>query len=554
MEENNTTNEATKSLSEQEVWSVVNFAQSLYNTLNFGVYTPFTQQQQLVELNNDQLIPTYNNILKSLKQNPMEAKTLSRYSEFMEVYDTIYGKTIRYYASLLAFDLHITCKNIKNPRKEYKSEEYKKDLRRVYKFLDAFDYKQEFKKILKEVLRKEIVYVYFRDSHSINEPIDVDSDDIDTNSKVKKDEVFALQIMPQKYCMLDGYFNNSQLTYSFDMSYFLKGTVDIDLFSPELKKKFLEVFKSDNGDSYVPSNQLKKRKGKFATWVQLSPLDGAYAFKLDISNFRQTPIFASLMKSTFNNDVIEKLQFDKDMISAYALLTGEMKTFDNAKSGTQSNQFVVSPQVLGQLLQLIQNSFVKNIKPVSLPLENHKLSQFVDNSPLMAQYQLQNSSSQGASASPLIYNTGNLAQFAMEQAVETDYQVVAPLYEQFNNFLNFFINKKTVKYKFNFEFSGLDRQFYKKNQQKALNELLTVGLVPNTSYIASVYGIKPQSFDRMLEEAKYGDIQDKLSMLYNKNTMSGVSVNQNTNQNRGRPNETDVNNLTDNGAVSREYK
>lgn len=535
-------------LTKNEVWSVINFAQSLRDFFLNGFYTPYQQQQQLVSLNNDPLIPTYNKILEALKNNPINAEELCGYSEFMEVYDTIYGKTLRYFATLLSFDLNITCKNMKNP-KEYKSQEYKDDLRRVYKFLDSFDYKQEFLKILKEVLRKEIVYTYFRDSHEINEPIELNSDE--TTTKTKKDEVFALQTMPQKYCKLDGYIENSIITYSFDMNYFLQSNIDIDLFAPELRRKFLEVFGSKEPQKYIPSAQLKNRNGSFANWVQLSPLNGAYVFKLDTSNFRQTPIFSSLMKAVFNNDVVEKLQLDKDMISAYALLTGEMKTFDNAKSGTTTDQFAISPTVLGQLLNLVQSGLKNNIKPVPLPLENHKLSQFVDSSPLMAEYQVKNSSAQGASASPLIYNTGNLAQFAMEQAVETDYNLVAPLYEQFNTFMNFFVNRKTKKYKFNFEFSGLNRQFYKEKQRKALNELFTVGLVPNLSYIASVYGIRPQSFDRMLEEAKYGNMQDKLSMLYNKNTMSGVGGNQLTS---GRPNSSNVNDLTENGATSREYE
>jgi hypothetical protein len=78
----------------------------------------------------------------------------------MEVFDSIYANTLRYMKGLLSFDLSYTCKNIKDPS-EYQSKEYKDDLRRVHKFLDSFDYKQEFSnKILPILLRDETAFTW----------------------------------------------------------------------------------------------------------------------------------------------------------------------------------------------------------------------------------------------------------------------------------------------------------------------------------------------------------------------------------------------------------
>ena len=131
-------------MSKQEAFNLMEFSQAMMNTLGgYGYYNPFTQRQNMLELNNDPLIPTYERVLKALQEVPYDYKKLARYSEFMEVFDSIYGNTLRYMKGLLSFDLSYSCKNIKDPS-EYNSKEYKDDLRRVHKFLDSFDYKQEF--------------------------------------------------------------------------------------------------------------------------------------------------------------------------------------------------------------------------------------------------------------------------------------------------------------------------------------------------------------------------------------------------------------------------
>ena len=60
---------------------------------------------------------------KALESAPYDYQALSSYSEFMEIWDAIYAKTLRYFEGLLAFDLSYNCTNIKNPS-EYKSKEY----------------------------------------------------------------------------------------------------------------------------------------------------------------------------------------------------------------------------------------------------------------------------------------------------------------------------------------------------------------------------------------------------------------------------------------------
>ena len=94
-----------------------------------------------------------------------------------------------------------------------------------------------------------------------------------------------------------------------------------------------------------------------------------------------------------------------------------------------------------------------------------------------------------------------------------------PLYYQFNQFLNFFINKKTVKYKFEFNLDGLDRQWDREKRQNTLRNYADKGIVLDSTIWASAFGISPQAFQRSMECAHNSDFVDNLTMLLNANTM-----------------------------------
>lgn len=528
-------------LSLEDLNLTLNFAQGLYNGLQ-GWATPFTQNQNLINLTNiNTKTPTVNDILKSLKNSNINPTELQGYSEFLSVFDTIYGKTINYYDGLLSYDLSISCKNVKNPT-DYSSEEYKQDLKRVYKFLDSFDYKQEFRKVTKQILKTGVSFNWFRDS------IGTYNEDTDA-LEIEKQRNFALQFLPQKNCLITGYFNKGSILFDFDMNYFMNGTVDIDLFDPWFKLKFAQFYKEQK-TNYIPSSQLNAREGMLANYVQTSPNDGAWCFKWDAENFAITPPLSSLMKSAVNNDTVTNLQLDKDIISAYLLLAGEIGIMDGLKSGDKQNQTKFSAKVLGEFMNLVTSGLKKNVKAIALPLENIRGWQYNDQNPNMADRQYNSTASQGASASRLIYSSDKMSQSELQNAILSDYNLLKKLYSQYENFLEFFINKKTKKYKFSFRFDGSNYIFEREARQKAMNDLSSLGLTLNSSAWASAYGFKPQDFDRMLEEAHYGSLQNNLTLLLNRNTSKdGGEVN----NKGGKPKEEDSN-LSDSAEMGRDYE
>lgn len=528
-------------IEQNDVWNVLEFVNSLNNGLRgYGYYTPQIQNSNQLDLNNNSTKVSYDGILKALENSKEYQSQLQAYSQNLEWIDSIYGKTLKLYDNLLAFDWYYDCINIRN-NSEWSSAEYQEDVKRLYKFFDNFNHKEEFRNILKQVMRKGVFYGWFRDTYGT-----INDNPIELDYTVKRQQKFAIQTMPQDYCMLTNKWEGGMI-YDFDLSYFLQSSVDIALFDPSFYKKFRDTFEGDV-NKYIPSNQLNKRNGQFVYWSQCSPLDGMVCVKYDTDNFKVVPPFSALMKSVFNNTAIEKLQYDKDMISAYAILMGEIKLMEKGSSEKADN-FSILPSTLGVLMELVKQSVQTNIKTLALPTTDNRYAQFTDNSPLMSQYQYQSSSAQGAGASSIIYSTTKSNQAEVLNGLTFDYNMVAHLYRQFEAILNLYANKKTKHFKFKIHLDGMNEYPHlRQEKRKALNELFTVGIVPNISYVASVYGMQPQSLDRMMEEAKYGKMTDKLVLLLNKNTMSGFGED-------GKVGNVkkDVNDLADGGAESQNY-
>lgn len=188
---------AEKLLSQEQVEAVIQFAQGLWASEKYGYYSPWMSNQNLNNLNNNPLVPTYDKIVEALTSYKQSATNLQSYMEFMQKFDMIFARTLMSYVNVLSFDLTITCKNAFT-QADYQSSEYAEDKKRIYKFLDNFDYKAEFRKMLQEMLRRETVYTWFRKTKWGN-----------------KGMKFALQMLPQNRCMLTGYWEKGLLYDSY---------------------------------------------------------------------------------------------------------------------------------------------------------------------------------------------------------------------------------------------------------------------------------------------------------------------------------------------------
>jgi hypothetical protein len=496
---------------DSDIASVLEFAQYLYQPV-FGnnVYTPEMLYQNLLNLNVLPKSTNYEDMLKVLKDAKANASDIQGYSQFLENANIMYKRTLEYYVNLLSFDMYWTVEGSENwTEKDWKDKDFKSDLARAYKFFDNFKYKHEFRQVLLEMMRKEVVHTWFRQ--------------LNTNSNAPK---YTLQKMPQQYYKMTGYWEGGILS-DFDMQYFLQPSVDIDNFDPIFKKLFYDTFMGDNYENYNPANQLASRDGVFATYIQLSPDWGDWTFKMDMSNFEKTPFLTPYIKDALYVGDVEKLQRDKDMLSAIVVLQGEIGMLDKSKSGQTKDQTAFSPQMLGNFMNIVKLALSNNnIKPVAVPLEEVEWRQFEDKNTSMYSNALKSVGGLGASANRIIYADDKASQAELEAQITADYELIKnKVYPQFEKFMDFFLNKKMRKYKFHIHFDGCSQPFMREQKMQRMLDLTNIGMTLAPSYIASCIGIEPNEFDRLLSEGHNGGLIDKLTPLASMYTTSGNATN-----------------------------
>ena len=511
-------------ISRSDIQDVIDFSAGLMAADNF--YSPFLSNQLLTNLNNNPRLPSAESVKKALNDYKNSGEDLQGFVEFASSFDMIFKRTLYSYANALSFDLQITCKNAYT-ESDYQSDEYKKDRQTVDNFLTNFDYKKEFYNVLLNVLKRDTYFTWFRKTKTGN------------RGKMK----FALQIMPQDYCMLTGYFEKG-LLWSLNILYYMQPGVDLNGFDPSITKTYLRAL--ETVDSYVPAAPLNDRKGSYAMWVDVSPLDGAWAWKFDTSSFANNPFLAPYVANVLRSNEVGELQYNKDLISAAGILAGEIRLFDSAKSGQKANQFSIDPKTLGTFMSLVKKGLQSTIKAVAVPLENIKFFQFEDKNPNSYTNELTTTAGIGTGISRVIYSSDKMSNAELEAALNEVYQTMKPMYAQFNNFLDFYVNQMTSKYKFKFEFVGSNYQFERDARFDKMMKMADKGLVLNSSAWASAVGMNPVTFDRMLAESKYTGWIDKYSqMLLNANTSSYKD-------NEGGRERKNARDLTESGEASRE--
>ena len=269
-----------------------------------------------------------------------------------------------------------------------------------------------------------------------------------------------------------------------------------------------------------------------------------------MSNFNTTPFLAPFLKNAIRNDEIAMLQYNKDIASAYGILAGEIKTFDNAGSGTVANQFTIDPKIVSILMSKVKQGLQgvgneANTKAVAMPVENIKWFQYKDENPDMYGTQLSTSAGAGSGVGRIIYSSDRMSNAEIEAGIIDQYNTVKQVYSQFNNFMDFFANKLTRHYKFSFIFDGCSYPFEREKRFEKLVTIADKGLVLGPSAWASAMGYKPQEFERLLEESKFNGWIDNLSQL-----MMNINTTKQESQG-GRPQKS-TGELTDSGESSRD--
>ena len=185
-----------------------------------GMTNPYSQNELMKRLNiATTSIPDSKEIDEALA-NPMENEgKLVNYGQSYYFSSLMYKRNQEYLANLPAFDLELTCINAEP--EDYKTSKYKKDYEEIKKFLDCFDYREQFKNITWNMIMNESYFGMFRELG----------------------ERSIIQEFPSKYAMITGRFEYG-LLYDIDMGWFQQSEADLDCYPDWIKEKYRQVFQS----------------------------------------------------------------------------------------------------------------------------------------------------------------------------------------------------------------------------------------------------------------------------------------------------------------------
>lgn len=508
-------------LTEKEVVETLEAAKKAFDVLEFsrgyndGVFSPITQNTLMKNLNISAIVPDRQDIEESLRNPSNSENQLVSYSQSYYFSSLMYKRNVEYIANLPAFDLELTCVNA--TAEDYKTTRYKNDYKAIANFLDKFDYRAQFKEVLWNLIMEETYYCMFRKFETKN----------------------ILQQWPSKYAKITGRFEYG-LLYDIDMNYFLQGIVDLDCYPDWLKKKYKEIFSADT-KGYKPANKLNDRTGKFAMWTQTSPEEGFWCFKFNPKHSLQVPFFSAMLPEMAIVPMMRKLQVDQSMAAARKLLVSSVPYLKEKKSSSVANQLAIDADVLGKFLGLAAQGLESAIKILALPTEDIKGVEF-ENTDKDTYKNFMAITSSLLSGGKVIFSTDeNQNAIETQLSLNLDELLVESVYPQFEEFLNYYANQETKKFKWKFRFVGCNDQFDRLRRQNEAFTYADKGVVlPNK--IASSLGLNKIELERELEEAKSTGFTDKLMMMLNVNTMKS--------SNAGRP-QKDESELTNSGSKTR---
>lgn len=498
------------SLSEEQVWDVLKFAQSVYqyaygdNALSFarfqdptaGSYTPFLTNERLSEigLNPVKLSPEQ---LKDLFDNPTNNQyQLAGYSEYLKFRDAIAKRTIDYLGNLPSFDYTFSCTNI-NDISEYNSQEYKDDYFKVKEFLSHFDVRGQFAFMTRRMLTIDAVYAVFRTDG----------------------QNYEFQELPNNYCKITGKNLDWGFQFDFDMNWFLRMGLPFDQYPPVFKKMWKRV-ENDYQEKYNPANKLNKRKGTFSLWAQTSslPNEGNFVcFKFNSDIYAVTPYLSSMFEDAVSKPFIRALQNDQYIIASQKYLIGLIPLLKEQKSGQVKDALAVSPETMGKFLALLKQGLSNALKISGVPFSDVKEVQF--SLPERNMYNEVNGveAANSGVTSRLIYASDRMTATEVSLSANIDEMIATSVYPILEKWLSSEVNWFTKKYKFKFKLEGSK---YTNNRQSRLDTALKLadkGIVMPAK-IAAAVGMDIFEMTDLIQQAKVNNFQDLVYLLPNSNT------------------------------------
>ena len=503
----------------EEKFDMVAFSRGLQ--AGIGSYlTPQMVNANLKSINLNPQVGTYEEILEALQNPNTNEDKIIAYSQNQYLTNTLYKRNSDYYANLLAFNLSIQCKNAE--MSDYTSPAYKKDWKIVKNFLNKFDYRSEFRKAVVNMINADIYPCMFRTDMC--------------------EDKWVLQDFPYKYVKITGRFSHG-IMVDYDLSIFLSGTQSLDLYPSWLKKKFQNLLKQNK---YNPASTLNSRTGTFALYTQTSPEDGAFCFKFSPDFMTEIPYFASMIPDTSMVEVYRTLQLNQNIASARKIITSQWPMLKDAKNATGDN-ISIRVETMGKMIGACMgglNSSGELFNLIALPSDKIEVTQMENKNQDMYQNYLKTVSGLLGGAN-VLFSTQKQTSTETLVSSDIDRLMMERTYNQFENFLDYYINRLTKQFKFDFKFSGTKLYVNKESRIKEALDFAKVGIV-SINKLANALDLDQVELLREMEISKSSGIEKLFLSLNSVYTQSGGDASEG-----GRP-KSSTTEISDSGEATRD--
>lgn len=495
-------------LTPAEVYNVLEFAQEYYKAALMKsndsknsypmTFTPQLTNQRLSSIGvSRETTDTFD--YKSAFANLIDSQeSLVGYSEFLGLTDAVSKRTASYLGNLPAFDYTFVCTNAYD-EKDYKSEEYKEDLKAVKQFLAHFNPQAQFISVHRRTLKTDAYFGVFRTDY----------------------ENFSFQELPYDYCKIVGRNPDWGYIFDFDMEWFLHQGLSINQYPSAFKRLWRNAF-GGNVDitDYNPANPLKNRNGSFSLWAQTSPLpsEGNFVcFKFNSDIFATIPFLTTLFGDAANKDLVRALQNDAYIIASQKILIGLIPLLKEQKSGAVRDAVAISPKTMGAFLGLLKQGLSNAVKISGVPFSDVKdISFSLPTTNMYDQYNASEASNAGAT-SRFVYTSDKLSAAEVKYNALIDQMISEQVYPQYSVWLSTMINGLTKKYKFAFTFVGT--RFDREERLNQAEKLANRGIFIDQLY-ASAIGKNKFELEALMLMSKHSSFYDLLRLPPNANTKS----------------------------------
>jgi hypothetical protein len=511
-------------LSEEDVGYCLRFADAM---AGYGMYgnalSPMLLNSRLRDINLNPQQATESKLTSALNSPKDSELVLQAFSEDFEIQSSLYKRLLSYLGNMLAFDLTYECIDIKK-YEDYKSQKYKVDLDILKKFIDNFDYKKEFQSVVMELLRNE---AYF------------------CATRWDKDKLI-LQELPAspQYTMITGRWAYG-LLFSLSFYWFLQPGVDINLYPPFFKQKYLEIW-GDNKNG-LPEYQpdLSPQMRGSSSWIYWQDMDvnHSWMFKFNPTLATRTPFYSGLFLDLIDQNLTRALQKNVNMASAAKMVLGEVPTLKDTAAKVK-DMYTVSASNLGNFMAVVKAAIGESVRAAAVPLNNTQAIEFTADNSLYKTYLKNTAALSGVNTNLIFTNDQKMNTIETQLSLNSDEQMMESLYPQFEDFMNYQINKLTKNYHFKIHFEGT--KFYNNRQQRLDVQM---GLMPQgivlPQKIAASMGMNPFTFQRQLDEARSSGFVTNLTPI-----ISAFQQSASNTKDTGRP-QKDESDLSGEGEQTR---